>query len=178
MPKFRMSDIGTIESAPTSPASLRNKLSDMILSSVPARARVELVNQDTGEYRIAGARKIRITVETESRLWASEHVLAGRLLKGFPHLARHECRVHTSRDLAPASGTPIQLVEDEPSANQAHLLEHLAIDLPGVFEPRVRRSGLPRHRVEHALALLAHTSLVSEEPFALNFSGEARYRHR
>lgn len=52
MPKFRMSDIGTIEKAPTSPASLRNKLSDMILSSVSARAKVELVNQDTGEYRI------------------------------------------------------------------------------------------------------------------------------
>lgn len=52
MPKFRMSDIGTIEKAPTSPASLRNKLSDMILSSVTARAKVELVNQDTGEYRI------------------------------------------------------------------------------------------------------------------------------
>ncbi len=52
MPKFRMSDIGTIEKAPTSPASLRNKLSDMILSSVTARAKVELVNQETGEYRI------------------------------------------------------------------------------------------------------------------------------
>jgi hypothetical protein len=52
MSKFRMSDIGTIEKAPTSPASLRNKLSDMILSSVAARARVELVNQETGEYRI------------------------------------------------------------------------------------------------------------------------------
>jgi hypothetical protein len=47
-----MSDIGGIEKAPTSPASLRNKLSDMILSSVSARAKVELVNQDTGEYRI------------------------------------------------------------------------------------------------------------------------------
>jgi len=52
MPKFRLSDIGTIERAPTSPASLRNKLSDMILSSVAARAKVEMVNQDTGEYRI------------------------------------------------------------------------------------------------------------------------------
>jgi hypothetical protein len=52
MSKFRMSDLGTIEKAPTSPASLRNKLSDMILSSVSARAKVELVNQETGEYRI------------------------------------------------------------------------------------------------------------------------------
>ena len=52
MAKFRMSDLGTIERSPTSPASLRNKLSDMILSSVSARAKVELINQDTGEYRI------------------------------------------------------------------------------------------------------------------------------
>lgn len=203
---------------------------------------------------VAGALKIRITVETESYPRAPEHVLAGRLLAGFPHLARHECRVGTSGDLAPAPGTNIQLVEDEPSANQAHLLEHLVIDLLSVFEPSVRRSGvtcawvdpperndifvecreegvgvaatmlaliamdsalddrpltplfgdlvrvwavlaqtdaepvhprhvvrrsgLPRHRVEHALALLAHTHLVSEESFALNFSGEAHYRHR
>jgi hypothetical protein len=50
--KFRISDLGTIEKAPTSPASLRNKLSEMIMSSVAARAKVELVNPDTGEYRI------------------------------------------------------------------------------------------------------------------------------
>lgn len=52
MSKFRMSDLGSIEKSPTSPASLRNKLGDMILSSVSARAKVELVNPETGEYRI------------------------------------------------------------------------------------------------------------------------------
>jgi hypothetical protein len=50
--KFRISDLGAIEKSPTSPASLRNKLSEMIMSSVAARAKVELVNPDTGEYRI------------------------------------------------------------------------------------------------------------------------------
>lgn len=52
MAKFRISDLGSIEKAPTSPSSLRNKLSEMIMSSVAARAKVELVNPDTGEYRI------------------------------------------------------------------------------------------------------------------------------
>jgi hypothetical protein len=52
MARFRIHDIGSIERAPTSPASLRNKLSEMILSSVNARAKVELVNPETGEYRI------------------------------------------------------------------------------------------------------------------------------
>lgn len=52
MPRFRIHDVNTIEHAPTSPAALRNKLSEMIMSSVNARAKVELVNPETGEYRI------------------------------------------------------------------------------------------------------------------------------
>ena len=52
MPRFRIHDINTIERAPTSPSSLRNKLSEMIMSSVNARAKVDLINPETGEYRI------------------------------------------------------------------------------------------------------------------------------
>src|SRR6266849_2208896 len=52
MPRFRIHDVNTIEHAPTSPAALRNKLSEMIMSSVNARAKVELINPETGEYRI------------------------------------------------------------------------------------------------------------------------------
>ena len=52
MARFRIHDLNTIERTPTSPASLRNKLSDMILSSVNARAKVEVINPETGEYRI------------------------------------------------------------------------------------------------------------------------------
>ncbi len=52
MPRFHIYDLNTIERAPTSPASLRNKLSEMIMSSVNARAKVELCNPETGEYRI------------------------------------------------------------------------------------------------------------------------------
>ncbi|MGH7731859.1 MAG: hypothetical protein ACRENJ_11490 [Candidatus Eiseniibacteriota bacterium] len=52
MPRFRIHDVNTIERSPTSPSSLRNKLSEMIMSSVNARAKVELINPETGEYRI------------------------------------------------------------------------------------------------------------------------------
>jgi len=52
MPRFRIHDLGTIERSPTSPSSLRNKISEMIMSSVNARAKVEVINPETGEYRI------------------------------------------------------------------------------------------------------------------------------
>ena len=52
MPQFRIQDLSTIELSPTSPASLRSKLSEMIMSSVNARAKVDVINPETGEYRI------------------------------------------------------------------------------------------------------------------------------
>jgi hypothetical protein len=52
MPRVRIHDVNTIERSPTSPSSLRSKLSEMIMSSVNARAKVELINPETGEYRI------------------------------------------------------------------------------------------------------------------------------
>jgi len=52
MPRFRIYDLSTIERSPTSPASLRNKISEMIMCSVNARAKVEVINPETGEYRI------------------------------------------------------------------------------------------------------------------------------
>jgi len=52
MARFRMDDFRTIEQTPTSPATLRSKLSEVIFSSTHARARVEAMNPETGEYRI------------------------------------------------------------------------------------------------------------------------------
>ena len=52
MPKFRIYDLNTIEHSHTSPSSLRNKIGEMIMSSVNARAKVEIINPETGEYRI------------------------------------------------------------------------------------------------------------------------------
>lgn len=52
MARFRMDDFRTIENTPTSPATLRSKIGEVILCSTHARARVESMNPETGEYRI------------------------------------------------------------------------------------------------------------------------------
>ena len=52
MARFRIDDLKSIEIAPASPNTLRTKLKDVIFSSVCAKARVESVNPDTGEYKI------------------------------------------------------------------------------------------------------------------------------
>jgi hypothetical protein len=53
MPRFfRIQDLRSIERAPCSPAVLRAKLDNMILSSTTCRAKVEAINPDTGEYRV------------------------------------------------------------------------------------------------------------------------------
>jgi hypothetical protein len=50
--KFHIQDLRSIEISPTSPATLRTKISEMILNSTTARARVEAINPETGEYRV------------------------------------------------------------------------------------------------------------------------------
>ncbi|HET6371773.1 MAG TPA: hypothetical protein VFG76_00555 [Candidatus Polarisedimenticolia bacterium] len=52
MARFRMDDLKSIEHMPTSPSTLRSKISEVILSSTHARARVESINTETGEYRV------------------------------------------------------------------------------------------------------------------------------
>ena len=52
MPRFNVDDFPTLETAPTSAATLRAKLGEMLVSSTSARVRIESVNPATGEYRI------------------------------------------------------------------------------------------------------------------------------
>ncbi len=52
MPRFRIQDVHTIENTPSSPASLRSKIGEMIVSSMNCRAKIEALNPDTGEYRL------------------------------------------------------------------------------------------------------------------------------
>jgi hypothetical protein len=44
--------IENAENAPSSPANLRNKITEVILNSSVTRARVEALNPETGEYRV------------------------------------------------------------------------------------------------------------------------------
>jgi len=50
--RFRIQDVRSIEISPTSPGTLKNKLGEMLFSSINATAKVDGFNIDTGEYRI------------------------------------------------------------------------------------------------------------------------------
>jgi hypothetical protein len=52
MPRFQLGDFRALEKAPTSPGALQAKLAEMLLHSTTCRAKVEVINRDTGEYRI------------------------------------------------------------------------------------------------------------------------------
>ena len=52
MPRFRIQDVQTLESTPTSAGSLRSKIGEMIMNSTNFRAKVDSLNPDTWEYRI------------------------------------------------------------------------------------------------------------------------------
>jgi hypothetical protein len=52
MPRFRLQDLPTLEASPTSPAALKAKIGELIIHSVSAAAKVEMLDRETGEYRV------------------------------------------------------------------------------------------------------------------------------
>jgi hypothetical protein len=50
--KFRYQNFQVLERTPTSPAALEHCLNDLLYNSTTCRAKVEMVNPTTGEYRI------------------------------------------------------------------------------------------------------------------------------
>lgn len=52
MSRFGLKDLPTLETSPTSPGSLRTKIGELLVHSINAAARVEMVNKQTGEYRV------------------------------------------------------------------------------------------------------------------------------
>ena len=52
MARFRISDLATLETSPTSPATLGTRLGDLLVHSVNAAAQVEMADPQTGEYRV------------------------------------------------------------------------------------------------------------------------------
>jgi hypothetical protein len=53
MARLRIQDLPSLEISPTSPGTLRLKIGELIVHSISAAARVEMVNRETGEYRVA-----------------------------------------------------------------------------------------------------------------------------
>ncbi|HEV8702522.1 MAG TPA: hypothetical protein VGV60_14705 [Candidatus Polarisedimenticolia bacterium] len=52
MARFHIQDVKLLETTPTSPGVLRTKIGEMILHSTVARAKVDSINPETGEYRV------------------------------------------------------------------------------------------------------------------------------
>jgi hypothetical protein len=52
MSRFKLSDLPSLEKSPTSPIALRNKIGEMLVNSTRAVAKTEVINPETGEYRV------------------------------------------------------------------------------------------------------------------------------
>lgn len=63
--RFHLHDFKGLESVPTSPAALRAKVGEMIINSTIARAKVEALNPETGEYRVV----LQGTLDREETKW-------------------------------------------------------------------------------------------------------------
>jgi hypothetical protein len=61
MSRFKLADLSSLEKSPTSPLTLRNKIGEMLFNSTQAIATVEVVNKETGEYRVV----LQGTLDTE-----------------------------------------------------------------------------------------------------------------
>lgn len=95
----------------------------------------------------SGHRKMRITVDTETHPRRPDPELLEQLQQTFPGLAGHHCRMAAlgaspESPPGPAVVKGIQLLEAEPSANQAHLLEHLLLEMLSELEGVRRLSGV------------------------------------
>ena len=52
MKRFAFDDLKFVENVPKSPLALRNSIEQLIVSSTHAKAKVDAINPETGEYRI------------------------------------------------------------------------------------------------------------------------------
>ena len=52
MSRFLVEHFPLLEAMPTSAATLRAKIGEMLVSSTSARVRIESINPETGEYRV------------------------------------------------------------------------------------------------------------------------------
>lgn len=90
-----------------------------------------------------GHAKMRVTVDTEKTARRAEGEVLSELAQAYPGLARHQCRSAAALGGAPAGGTRILLVPDDASANQAHVFEHLTLEILGALDDAaVRLSGV------------------------------------
>jgi len=90
----------------------------------------------------AGHAKLRLIVDAEPMPDIPDQALHTRLVAAFPGIGRHHCQVHDSASRRDPRGRGVVLVEGETTANQAHLLEHLLLEMLGFLDRVPRLSGV------------------------------------
>jgi len=90
---------------------------------------------------IPGHSKLRVTVDTDPNPHLPERQLLDDLQQTFPGLVRHSCGIQRAAGDAPAA-RGIVLLSDDPSANQAHLLEHLMLEYLSGLDHAPHLSGV------------------------------------
>ncbi len=90
----------------------------------------------------AGHDKLRLIVDAEPVPDVPDQALQARLVAAFPGLARHHCQVRDLGTPRHARARGVVLVEGETTANQAHLLEHLLLEMLGFLDRVPRLSGV------------------------------------
>lgn len=89
-----------------------------------------------------GHPKLRLTVDAESAPRVPDRRLLRLLVEAFPGLERHRCQVSAGLAGAAPDAGGIVILSDDPSANQAHFLEHLLLEMLSLVDHRPRLSGV------------------------------------
>jgi hypothetical protein len=91
---------------------------------------------------VPGRTKLRMTVDTDPTADVTDRRLLDLLLKTFPGIARHQCQAGEGLANASADGRGIVMLRHDPSANQAHLLEHVLLEMLSFIGHEQRLSGV------------------------------------
>jgi hypothetical protein len=91
---------------------------------------------------VPGHPKLRLTVDAERHPRVPDRTILHQLVEAFPGLARHRCEIGAGLSGASPDSRGITMLEDEPSANQAHLLEHLLLEMLSLVDGQPRLSGV------------------------------------
>ena len=78
--------------------------------------------------------KMRVTVDTERVPRLAEAAVLSELVGAFPGLARHQCRASAGDGASPAGSTRILLIPGDSATNQAHVFEHVTLELLGAID--------------------------------------------
>ena len=91
---------------------------------------------------IAGHRKLRLTVDAHADPPGSDDQLLQQLQIAFPGMIQHRCQKHGGPSPSGGGAKGIVLLENESAANQAHLLEHLLLEMISLVDRLPRLSGV------------------------------------